>query len=85
METKPISHLMFTSYLQEGQLGVVLLVSSLSGFHAKFYDKINIKFITIFQRYLCSLCHIFPSSFLTSTGHAGNLPYANTMNKLQKM
>ena len=33
-----------------------------SGFHLKFYDKIHITFITIFQRHLCSLCHIFPSS-----------------------
>ena len=38
------------------------LVSSLSGFDARFYDKTHIKFITIFQRYLCSLCHSFPGS-----------------------
>ena len=42
------------------------LVSSLSGFHARFYDKIYIKFITIFQRYLCCLCHMFLQFLLFS-------------------
>ena len=38
------------------------LVSSLSGFHASFYDNIHIRFKMIFQRFLCSFYHIFPSS-----------------------
>ena len=38
------------------------LVSSLSGFHARFYDNIHIRFKMIFQRFLCSFYHIFPSS-----------------------
>ena len=35
------------------------LISFLSGFHASFYDNIHIRFKMIFQRFLCSLCHIF--------------------------
>ena len=38
------------------------LISFLSGFHESFYDNIHKRFKMIFQRYLCSLCHIFPSS-----------------------
>ena len=92
------------------------LVSSLSGFHVRFYDKIHIRLKMIFQRFLCSFCHIFLSSLsfsasfasdlsrcfgncwreivhqsinkeisLTSTSHAGNLPYPNKTNKLRKI
>ena len=38
------------------------LISSLSDFHARFYDNIHVRFKMIFQRFLCSFCHIFPSS-----------------------
>ena len=38
------------------------LVSSLSGFHARFYDNIHIRFKMIFQRFVCCFYHIFPSS-----------------------
>ena len=92
------------------------LVSSLSGFHVRFYDKIHIRLKMILQRFLCSFCHIFLSSLsfsasfvsnlsrcfgncwreivhqsinkeisLTSTSHAGNLPYPNKTNKLRKI
>ena len=37
-------------------------VASLSGFHARLYDNIHIRFKMTFQRFLWSFFHIFPSS-----------------------
>ena len=37
------------------------LVASLSGFHARFYDKIHIWLKMTFQRFLCSFLHINPA------------------------